>query len=324
MSLNPRMTLSEAGREIARGLIDHAAMLATAIAVAAIAIALFSVLRSHEERLIERLLDAEGRVIASEMTRALDARTRAIAEFARRWEGVAEPRQAAWDLDAAAVAASDPVFRAFEWRDSEWAPRWSTPLTARLPGAVLDSTYERARVTGMAAVLQQSGGIVSPSFPGPGGQRMLVFAAPLVRDGTRLGAIAAVARAPDLIKAIVEPATRRGYSVAVREGPYHVFGPLASKEGEDAETWQHTVAVRSGELVWAVDYWPGGEVLDRLKSFGPPLVLLIGLFASLIAAVLVRSLQLARRASGLAGSLPANAAESSGTHPDPSMPSPEA
>ncbi len=320
MALSTRMTVSEAGREIARGLIEHAAMLATAIFVGAIAVALFSALRSHEDRLIERLLDAEGRVIASEMTRALDARTRAIAEFARRWEGVADPQQAAWELDATALAAGDPVYRAFEWRDSDFAPRWSTPLTARLPGAVLDSTYESERVRGMTGALQQSGGIVSPSFPGPGGQRMLVFAAPLVRDGTRLGTIAAVARAPDLIKAIVEPATRRGYSVAVREGPYHVFGPLASKEGADSETWQHTVAVRAGELVWAVDYWPGGEVLDRLKSFGPPLVLLIGLFAALIAAVMVRSLQLARRAARAAVSSPPIDAGIPGTISDPSVP----
>lgn len=316
MSLNPRMTVTAAGRVIARGLIEHAAMLGTAIAVGTIAIALFSVLRSHEERLIERLLDAEGRVIASEMTRSLDARTRAVEEFVRRWEGVPDPQQAAWEIDASALATADPVFRAFEWRDSELAPRWSTPLTARLPGAVLDSTYETERVTAMAPMLQQSGGIVSASFPGPGGQRILVFAAPLVRDGTRLGAIAAVARAPDLIKAIVEPATRRGYSVAVREGPYHVFGPLASKEGEDAELWQHTVAVRAGELVWAVDYWPGGEVLDRLKSFGPPLVLLIGLFAAVIAAFMVRSLELAR-------SRPPSAAGVPGTLPDPAVPSPE-
>lgn len=322
MGLNTRMTVTEAGRRIVRALIDHAAMLGTAIVGAALALALFSVLRAHEDHLIERLLDAEGRVIASEMTRSLDARTRAIAEFARRWEGVVDPQQAAWDLDATALTTLEPVFRAYEWRDTELASRWSTPLTARLPGAELDSTYESERITGMASALQQSGGVVSASFPGPGGQRMLVFSAPLVRDGTRLGIIAAVARAPDLIKAIVEPATRRGYSVAVREGPYHVFGPLASKEGEDAERWQHTVAVRAGELVWAVDYWPGGEVLDRLKSLGPPLVLLVGLFAAVIAAVMVRSLELARRARRVAASLPPSGAGVPGTLPGTTVPLP--
>ena len=318
MALNMKLTVTEAGRALARGLFDYATTIGTAVFMAALALALFWVLRTHEDDLIERLLAAEGRVLASEMTRALDTRTHAVADLARRWENIVEPAREAWETDAMALATVDPVYRAFEWRDTDFTARWSTPLTARLPGAELDSTYETARVGGMAGVLQHPAGIVSASFPGPGGQRLIVFAAPLLSEGTRIGAIGAVARASDLIKAIVEPATRRGYSVAVREGPYHVFGPLASKEGEDAELWQHTVAVRAGDLVWAVDYWPGGEVLDRLRSFGPPLVLLAGLFGAVIAAVMVRALELARRAArAMRGRAPTPAERIPGSPPDP-------
>ncbi len=317
MALNMKMTVAEAGRAFARGLFDYATTLGAAAFVAAAALALFWVLRTHEDDLIERLLEAEGRVLASEMTRALVTRTHAVADFARRWESVAEPGQEAWEIDARALATADPVYRAFEWREAGFTSRWGTPLTARLPGAELDSIYEAARVGAMADVIQHPAGIVSPSFPGPGGQRLIVFAAPLLREGTRTGAIGAVARASDLIKAIVEPATRRGYSVSVREGPYHVFGPLASKEGEDAELWQNTVAVRAGDLVWAVDYWPGGEVLDRLRSLGPPLVLLAGLFAAVIAAVMVRSMELSRRAArAMGGRTPTQAERVPGSPPD--------
>jgi len=309
MSLNLRMTVSEAGREIVRWLRENAAALGTAALVAGVALALFAVLRFHEDDLIERLVESEGRVLSTEMTRALETRTHAIREFARRWEGIADPRQADWEHEAGVIAGADPIYRAFEWRDAAFQPMWSTPLTARLPGAELDSTYEADRVSGVAGVIQFPAGVVSASFPGPGGRRMIMFAAPLFRGGERIGVLGAVTRASDLIDAVVKPATQRGYSVAVREGPYHIFGPLASVEGTAAEHWKRSVAVQSGELVWAVDYWPGGELLDRLRSFGPPLVLLLGLFAAAYAGVLARTLELARRAASTAGSTPAPGSE---------------
>jgi sensor domain CHASE-containing protein len=301
MALNLRMTLTEAGRDLLRWLLDHAGALVAAALVAGATLGLFAVLRAHEDSLIERLLESEGRALASEMTRALDGRTLAIREFARRWEDVADPERAAWEHDAAVMAAMDPVYRAFEWRDVALEPRWSTPLTARLPGAELDSIYAADRASAVAGVIQYPSGVASASFLGPGGRRMIIFASPLFRDGTRTGAISAVTRAGDLIVDIIRPATRRGYSVAVRDGPYHVFGPLASMEGDDAERWQNTVVVHAGALVWSVDYWPEGELLDRLRSFGPPLVLLMGLFAAPITGVMVRALELARRAAGGAG-----------------------
>ena len=82
----------------------------------------------------------------------------------------------------------------------------------------------------------------------------------------------------------------------MREGPYRVYGPLASGEGPEAERWRRTTPVRVGALVWAIDYWPSPELWDRLRSSGPPWVLVWGLLMAMVVASLIRTDQVSRRA----------------------------
>src|SRR5204863_1580789 len=112
---------------------------------------------------------------------------------------------ARWAREVEALAGRDPVYRAFEWRDDAFQPVWSEPLAARSRNADLDTTYEADRVSAAAIAGSNPAGSVAASFPGPGGRRLVVFAAPMLRAGSRAGVVTAITRARDLIDAMVEP-----------------------------------------------------------------------------------------------------------------------
>jgi sensor domain CHASE-containing protein len=189
----------------------------------------------------------------------------------------------------------DAAVRGIEWRDPAFELRWSTPLAAREPGGDLDPEFDPDRVSAAAIAAARPEGSVAGSFVGARGGRNVVFAAPMSRNGTIEGALTAVTRARDLIDAIVEPETRQGFSIAVREGPYRVYGPLASVEGPDAELWWRSTVVQAGDLQWVIEYWPGIDLMDRLRSHGPAFVLVGGLLLAAVMAGMVRTLELSRR-----------------------------
>jgi hypothetical protein len=256
---------------------------------------LFAALRAYEDASIARLLDLEGRYLSSAVSRALETRVLDVLDLARRFEDDDPPDSTRWAREVEALASRDPVLRAFEWRDAAFQPVWSEPLGARWTGGDLDSAYEADRVSAAANAGARPAGAVAASFPGPEGRRQVVFAAPMLRSGTRVGVVTAVSRARDLIDAIVTPEARKGFSIGVREGPYRVYGPLASGEGREAERGWRTTMVQVGDLAWALDYWPGPELRDRVRSYAPPLVLVSGLLLAMVVASLVRQVQLARR-----------------------------
>ena len=288
MSLRSSMTLSEAGREVLRIAREYWPSIAAAAVLGAGSLVLFAVLRRHEDAQIRRVLELEGRYLSSAAGRSLETRVLEVVELARRSEGYTEPDSARWARDVQALADRDPALRAFEWRDAAFQPRLGEPLSAGLAGAELDSTYEADRVSAAASAGTHPGGWVAASFSGPGRRRLVVFAAPMLRDGSQAGVLTAIARERDLIDASVMPEVQRGFAIAVRDGPYRVYGPPAPRDWSEAAHWWRTTPVRVGGLGWAIDFWPSPELLDRLHSYAPPFVLVSGLLVAMVVASLIR------------------------------------
>lgn len=295
MALQLDMKLGEARAALVRALRDHWPGIAATLVVAAASLGLWWGLRAHEDAQIERMLELEGLRLQAAATRALETRAQTMLQWARRWETVAAPVESAWAADAERVAAADPLLRGFEWRDPMLEPRWAAPLPARAATGELAPEFESRRRDAAWGVIGREEVWVSPSFLGPDARRQILLAAPLLRDGARSGVLTAVVRVRDLADTVASADVAQGFAIAVREGPYHVYGPLASTDGPEAERWWRFTPVQSGALAWEIEYWPTGELMDEIRSPWPPLVLLLGLFAACAAGVGVRSIQVLRR-----------------------------
>jgi hypothetical protein len=207
--------------------------------------------------------------------------------LARRWEAVVTPSESEWAAEAQRLARRDAVFRAFEWREADFELRWSTPLTATSATGELSPAFEEARRVALAPMIYDDEFFVSATFVGPDARRQVLFAAPLQRDGRRIGVLTGMARVRDLGDSLTRPNLLRGFDVAIREGPYQIYGPRPS---ERFEHWLlfDSATVGVGMLRWSLDFWPTHERVDRLRSPWPPIALVLGLLGAFAAAYSVR------------------------------------
>lgn len=295
MALRLDMKLGEARQALVAMLRDHWPGLAVTLVLAGAVTALWGAMRTHEDEQIQRMLDLQGLRLETAAARAIETRAHEMLHWARRWETVAAPAESAWAQDAERLAEADPLFRGFEWRDPVLEPRWSAPLPASGATGDLAPEHEPRRRDAAYGVIGREDVFVSPSFIGPDARRQILLAAPLLRDGERVGVLTGVVRVRDLADTIAGEDMRRGFAIALREGPYHVYGPLASTDGPEAERWWSSTTMQVGALSWEIDYWPTGELMDQVRSPWPPLVLVLGVLGAAAAGLGVRTIQLQRR-----------------------------
>jgi hypothetical protein len=274
--------LSEVARWAVAGLRGYERALAAGLSVSIGALILFAVLQRHETALIRAALDAENRSIQTELEQALAAHTTVALRLARRWEQVPFDG-ASFERDVEGILATDPIFRGFEWRNSAFERVTAAPSLALMPGADLDSTEHSDVEVASAWVGDRPEGSASPTFETEGGRRLIAFAAPLFHGELAIGVITGVARLRDVLDQALGAAGSRGMCVAVHEGPERIYGPNPAWDGT-AGRLRRTVPVNSGALTWEVEVWPSSDRLERMRSFGPPIVLLVGLFAAVFVA----------------------------------------
>ena len=283
----PRVSALAALRDLgswARGALrGYERAIVAGLAVAAGVLFVFFALRRHETGLIRASLDAEGRSVKMELEQALAAHTSVALQLARHWERMPYDR-AAFAQEVESIMASEPVFRGFEWRNAAFDRVATEPGTLRMPGADLDSTEHSDIEVAAAWVGDHPEGSPSPTFESGRGRRLIAFAAPLFDGETTTGVIAGVARLRDVLDQALTAADARGMRVSVREGNERLYGPEPARDGA-AGRLMRTITVTSGDLNWEVESWPSPERLGRMRSFAPPVVLLVGLFAALGAAV---------------------------------------
>ncbi len=274
--------IKEAARALAAGLRIRATGFMVWAGVSLMVLVLWWGLRSHEDRLLERLILVESRQLESSASRAIEARGLEMLRMARRWEGVASPTLADWADDADRVARSDALFRAFEWRDADLTPRWTTPLPAASATGELAPQFEDVRRDAVAPALGSDTYHVSASFVGPEERRQILIAAPLQRDGRTIGVIAGVLRVRDLADTLSLPNLLRGFQLSINEGESLVYGPDPADISETLRLLD-SAPVHVGALDWSMDFWPTDERLDRLRSPWAPLTLVLGLLGAIAA-----------------------------------------
>jgi sensor domain CHASE-containing protein len=250
----------------------HGKGLLAAMVVAGATVALYLAMADEQGRLIYRAVSGESPRIRSEMLEGLHARLFALRGLAREWENH-PPDEARFRAGADSLLRLDLQLRGIQWLDPSLAIRGSMPTGARLLGAPLDSSGDAIRIDELRALLTDADPTVSRSFPLPEEPRQILLCAPL-HDGERLtGYLMGVARATDVIDALVRDVVKRGYSVQVTEGVFQVYGPVWLEGGEES-TFGNESELKVGDLDWKVMVWPSTDLLGGLRS--PLLYVMLG------------------------------------------------
>lgn len=244
---------------------------------------------------IGRMADAKVAQLASQVGQGLDQRARAIGDLAERWSGLPED-DAAWSRDAALVIQRDIQFRAIAWYDPALRVKRMRPTTADIPLAALDRQDEAARQHVMTT-MSSTEPAFSPSYLVGDSKRQVMVRALVPHPNAAPDFMIGVARPGDLCDALVGQEIKNGWSIAIYEGPYQIFGPVWADAGPEIR-WTREAQVRAGGWALSVRIWPSEELARTMRGPEAMTVFVAGMVLALLIAVLVRRIQvLSRRAA---------------------------
>src|SRR6185503_12623145 len=157
----------------------------------------------------------------------------------------------------------NPQFRALAWFDTLFTPAGVVPPTARLGGLDLDPRDDSERMRHLLDRSERQETAYSASVVLADGRRQILIETPVRRGAQVTGYVVAVLRLRDVMDDLCRASLKRGYSVAVYEGPFLLFGPVWDEGGDEA-TWETDAAVRLPGLFWTVQVWPSKELLAEV------------------------------------------------------------
>jgi len=245
------------------------------------------VLIQAENRVIDRLVETETRLVAAQIERTLRMHLVELEQMARRWERRTNAAADDWKADVLEVKRQTPAFRAIEWREPALTLRWAAPLTALGRGGDLDSLYEDRRLAALSLAGGTNVPYVSATYYGSVEHRHVSVVAPMFDGESVNGYLIGVVRVRDLLDESLHQELKNGYSIAVHEGPYLLYGPEPTTEGRDAERFSRFAEVEVEGLKWKVEAWPGRQLTPRLRSPAALVVLVIGVMFGVFAAAVV-------------------------------------
>jgi hypothetical protein len=259
------------------------------LAMAAGTFGLYQTLVDQEGQLIYRVMTGEAARLRGEVADQVEARVLAMRKLAARWEKERWPVQEEWQREASRLLFQDLQIRAIEWVEPTRQVRWLVPTTARTPQSILDERGDEIRDRELEALLNGPDPKLSRSFPLPDAPRQILICAPMSDAGRVSGYLIGIVRARDLIDAVLASEIKDGYSVAIYEDPFLIFGPVWLESGRGGE-FGNDASFQIGDLSWRLMVWPSPELLSKLSSAGPPVVLVVGFILAALCSIAVYEL----------------------------------
>jgi sensor domain CHASE-containing protein len=238
-------------------------LVAAAIAVGGFVLA--DNIADNEAELIYSLVESEAARIRSELAEQLWQRRLAIQNLAARMEHTPGITEDAWQAEAARLLVANLQFRAIEWVEPSLAVRWSAPATERIPAANLDPNDDELRSAELQRLEDRPEASVSRTFVIAEGHRQVLICAPMFAAGRGAGFIVGVLRVRDLVDVVAEGGLARGYTVALFEEPYLIYGATKQETGPE-KVWAVDNDIDLGDHAWRVQVWPSAELLEIQRS----------------------------------------------------------
>lgn len=261
--------------------------LAAAFLVLAGTLWLYGILVAQEDGQLGRLMDARVSQLRSGSQLELQLRADALDQLARSWEKRSRVNLDLWSLDAEMLLRRNMQFRAVAWLGSDFATVAIHPATAQLPGWGLSPMGDEARLRTLRSMIVETSTTFSSSYVIGDGSRQVLVCAPMRDAAGGTSYMVGVMRPHDLIDVLVANVLRQGYSVAVYEGPYLIFGEDWSESGEGTR-WTREAEVVGGELGLRMRLWPSDDLLEVVRTRAPRAELVAGIILALLIALLVR------------------------------------
>jgi two-component system, cell cycle sensor histidine kinase and response regulator CckA len=238
-------------------------------------------LRAFERTHLAFIAEAEATRAGGELRREMQSRLESFARVAQRYSASLRTKDG-WHVEMGGLVAS-------LWVEPSGKVTWVAPLEGHEDFADLD--LAASPIDRDALLRTQSTGkpATTASIILPGGDSAFHFVVPISENGRLQGFVVGVFSGRALYPAALHAAASPGWSLAVYEGRRQLYQTAAPVDGH----WRAEVEVPVLDTRRVVKASPGPEVVARLHSPMPGVVLVGG---SLIAFLLAASARLAQSA----------------------------
>jgi len=244
---------------------------------------------NRQYAVVSHAVEAQAGWVKSEIARDLDAREHAVEVLAHQVAATPPANAAAWDSAAAGLLSAGDGVRVVAWLDASLRPVHVAPGDERHL-SLFNPRDDDLRYGALDEVLGSArpdrGAIVTASVALASGGRQVMVCAPVLSRGRAMGYVLVVTRVRDMLDAMLRSALARGYTAAVYEGPYLVYGPVWLEGGPEVQ-YANDVNVHAGALQWRVRLWPSEETARALESRAPAAILVLGMLTAFLLAALV-------------------------------------
>lgn len=225
----------------------------------------------NEQLHIEQLIQQEANAIESQLSEQLLGRIWMLRQMANRWEVSGGTTKKIWEADAAAYIENFSDYQAIEWVDPSFKVRWVVPLAGNELSQNLDFSQEPRVQIALQVARDLREIMITHNIILPQGGRGFLTIFPLFVGERFDGFIVGVFNFQLLFDSILK--VPLGYNVAIYNHEDLIYGqpppsPLSLHKMVVVKTWRAD---------WQVEVFPTPDLISKVKSYLPIVVLIGGL-----------------------------------------------
>lgn len=261
-------------------------------AAAAIGWAFWQPLQKEERSHEHYVTMVFARSVQTELLEEMQSDLLELEQLARQWGLEKKLSGSEWNTRAKLFIAHHPGHVALQWLDPNYRVRFliTDPESKayRNTLAVIEMPLKRSLED--LALRREQNASLTPRFRlwnGSIGRRVIV---PIYRSKQFLGFLITVINEEDTIRGVLTGHVGLGYAITVLEDNDEIYRTPGSNPANERK-WAQDVELRLPGALWRVRVWPETELLQRMQSKLPLLLLIMG---TVIGLLLFVSIDLAR------------------------------
>lgn len=263
-------------------------------ATAAIGLAFWHPLQKEEHSHVHYVTMVFARSVQTELLEEIQSEMLEQVQLARQWGLEEKLSRSQWDARAKLFIAHHPGHLAVQWVDANYRVRFliTEPESEAYRNTLTVTEVPLRRLLEDLALRGEQNAILAPAFRlwnGNIGRRIIV---PIYRSKQFLGFLITVINEEEVIHGVLAGHAGLGYAIAVLEDNDEIYRTPGSNP-ENARAWAQDADLRLPGALWRVRVWPEAELLRRMQSKLPLLLLIMG---SVIGLLLFLTVDLARSA----------------------------
>jgi signal transduction histidine kinase/CheY-like chemotaxis protein/sensor domain CHASE-containing protein/HPt (histidine-containing phosphotransfer) domain-containing protein len=239
-----------------------------------------------EQQQIKQLIEQQSSAVKSKITAQLESRVQSLDRMAQRWQVRTQTPKQEWEVDARYFLRDYGGVQAIEWIDSSYNVRWIVPITGNEADQNLNISFDSQRRIALELARKSRKVTVAQSLNSAQQHNKFLVYIPLYKkekfDGFLLGRF----RTQSLLDILLTKEDLSDYKITILDGKNKIYNYNGDNK-KNQKQWEYKTKIYFYNVTWQVHIEPTTELLNKIQSPLPTVVLIGGLLSGWLSALAV-------------------------------------